>query len=46
MGHYGSKELAQSFRTVRKNTIEAAGYIPEDKYDFCPAAWRASTSRR
>ena len=36
MGHYGSKELAQSFRTVRKNTIEAAGYIPEDKYDFRP----------
>ena len=37
MAHYGSKELAQSFRTVRKNTIEAARDIPEDKYDFCPA---------
>ncbi len=36
MAHYGSKELAQSFRTVRKNTLEAAQDIPEDKYDFCP----------
>ena len=34
MTHYGSKELAQSFRTVRKNTLEAARDIPEDKYDF------------
>ena len=34
MVHYGSKELAQSFRTVRKNTLEAARDIPEDKYDF------------
>lgn len=37
MTYYGSKELAQSFRTVRKNTLEAARDIPEDKYDFCPA---------
>jgi uncharacterized damage-inducible protein DinB len=36
MAHYGSKELAQSFRTVRKNTLEAARDIPEDKYDFRP----------
>ena len=36
MDHYGSKELAQSFRTVRKNTLEAARDIPEDKYDFRP----------
>ncbi len=36
MAYYGSKELAQSFRTVRKNTLEAARDIPEDKYDFCP----------
>ena len=34
MAHYGSKELAQSFRTVRKNTLEAARDIPQDKYDF------------
>lgn len=37
MTYYGSKELAQSFRTVRKNTLEAARDIPEDKYGFCPA---------
>ena len=37
MTHYGAAELAQSFRTVRKNTIEAAREIPEDQYDFCPA---------
>ena len=36
MAHYGSKELAQSFRTVRKNTIEAARDVPEDKYDLRP----------
>ena len=36
MAPYGSKELAQSFRTVRKNTLEAARDIPEDKYDFHP----------
>ena len=36
MAHYGSKELAQSFRTVRKNTLEAARDIPQDKYGFRP----------
>ncbi len=30
---YGGKELAQSFRTVRKNTIQVAEDIPEDKYN-------------
>lgn len=34
---YGSTELAQSFRTVRKNTLDTAHDIPEDQYDFCPA---------
>ena len=34
---YGSKELAESFRTVRKNTLAAAADIPADKYDFRPA---------
>jgi uncharacterized damage-inducible protein DinB len=34
MNYYGSKELANSFRTVRKNTIRIAEDIPEDKYDF------------
>jgi uncharacterized damage-inducible protein DinB len=31
---YGSKEFAQSFRTVRKNTLVIAEEIPEDKYSF------------
>jgi uncharacterized damage-inducible protein DinB len=34
MKYYGAKELAESFRTVRKNTIQAAEEIPEDKYGF------------
>ena len=37
MTYYGGKELAQAFRTVRKNTIQIATDIPEDKYDFKPA---------
>jgi uncharacterized damage-inducible protein DinB len=37
MNYYGTKELAESFRTVRKNTIQAAEEIPEDKYGFRPA---------
>jgi uncharacterized damage-inducible protein DinB len=31
---YGSKELARSFRTVRKNTIAVAEDIPEQHYGF------------
>lgn len=34
MTYYGAKEMAESFRTVRKNTIQVAEDIPEDKYDF------------
>jgi uncharacterized damage-inducible protein DinB len=34
MNYYGAKELAESFRTVRKNTIQIAQDIPEDKYGF------------
>jgi len=34
MTYYGSKELAESWRTVRKNTIQVAEDIPEDKYSF------------
>ena len=34
MIYYGSKELAQSFRTVRKNTIAVAEDIPEERYGF------------
>lgn len=34
MNYYGGKELAASFRTVRKNTLAVAQDIPEDKYSF------------
>jgi len=37
MKYYGAKELAESFRTVRKNTLAVAADIPEDKYGFRPA---------
>jgi uncharacterized damage-inducible protein DinB len=37
MGMYGAAELANGFRTVRKNTIQIAEDIPEAKYDFVPA---------
>jgi uncharacterized damage-inducible protein DinB len=36
MNFYGGKELAQSFRTVRNNTLVIAEEIPEDKYSFRP----------
>lgn len=34
MNYYGAKELAESFRTVRKNTLIIANEIPEDKYGY------------
>lgn len=34
MNYYGGKQLADSFRTVRKNTLQVAQDIPEDKYNF------------
>ena len=34
MTYYGSKELAESFQTVRKNTITIAEEIPENQYNF------------
>lgn len=34
MSTYGAAELAESFRTVRKNTIQVAEDIPEDQYGF------------
>lgn len=37
MFSYGGKELADAFRTVRKNTIQVAEDIPESKYDFVAA---------
>ena len=38
MTYYGARELAESFRTVRKNTILVAEDIPDDKYGFKVAA--------
>ncbi|HEX4076346.1 MAG TPA: DinB family protein [Candidatus Acidoferrales bacterium] len=34
MNYYGGKEMAAAFRTVRKNTIQIAEDIPEQKYSF------------
>jgi uncharacterized damage-inducible protein DinB len=34
MTYYGAKDLADSFRTVRKNTIQVATDIPEAQYAF------------
>jgi len=34
MNYYGPRELAESFRTVRRNTIRIAEDIPEEKYGF------------
>ncbi len=34
MTYYSAKEMADSFRTVRRNTIQVAEDIPEDKYEF------------
>ena len=38
MNYYGASELANAFRTVRNNTLEAAREIPADAYDFTPVA--------
>ena len=45
MNYYGAKELAGSFRTVRKNTIQTAEDIPEDQYGFIPAEGTRSIAR-
>lgn len=34
MTYYGAKDLANSFRTVRKNTLAIAEEIPDDQYAF------------
>jgi uncharacterized damage-inducible protein DinB len=34
MNYYAAKELAESFRTVRKNTIISAQDVPEEKFAF------------
>jgi len=45
MSIYGGKELAEAFRTVRKNTIQIAEDIPEDKYSFVAAPEVRSVAR-
>ena len=45
MNYYGAKELAESFRTVRKNTIQTAEDIPEEQYGFTPAEGTRSIAR-
>ena len=37
MNYYGAKQLGESFRTVRKNTLAIAHDIPEENYGFRPA---------
>lgn len=34
MNYYGAKELAESWRTVRRNTIQVAEDVPEEKYAY------------
>jgi uncharacterized damage-inducible protein DinB len=34
MNYYGAKEMAEAFRTVRKNTLVIAGEIGEEHYGF------------
>ena len=55
MTYYGAKEIAESFRTVRKNTIQVAEDIPEEKYSLSRRArhderrarcWRTSPPLR
>ena len=45
MAQYGAKELANSFRTVRGNTLQIAREIPEDSYDFVAAPGVRSVSQ-
>jgi len=42
---YGGKELANAFRTVRKNTIQVAEDIPENKYEYVAAPEVRSVKR-
>ena len=45
MNYYGAKQLADSFRTVRKNTIQIAEDIPESQYEFTPAKGSRSVAQ-
>jgi uncharacterized damage-inducible protein DinB len=44
LNYYGAKDLASSFRTVRKNTLTIAQDIPEEKYSFRAAPETRSVS--
>ncbi len=44
MTDYGAKELANAYRTVRRNTVQIANDIPESSYDFVPAPGTRSPS--
>jgi uncharacterized damage-inducible protein DinB len=45
MAEYGAKDIANAFRTVRKNTVQIAEEIPEDRYDFVAAPGVRSVSQ-
>jgi uncharacterized damage-inducible protein DinB len=45
MNSYGGRNLAESFRTVRRNTLKIAEEIPEDKYGFKPTAETRSVAQ-
>jgi uncharacterized damage-inducible protein DinB len=45
MNIYGARQLAESFRTVRKNTIQVAEDIPESQYGFTPAEGTRTVAR-
>jgi len=45
MASYGGKELADAFRTVRKNTIQVAEDIPDSSYGFVAAPEVRSVGR-
>jgi uncharacterized damage-inducible protein DinB len=45
MTYYGGKQLADSFRTVRKNTILVAEDIPQEKFDFAAAPGTRSVEK-
>jgi uncharacterized damage-inducible protein DinB len=45
MSTYGAQQLASSFRTVRRNTIQVAQDIPEDKYAHVAAEGARTVGR-
>src|SRR6187401_2113535 len=45
MSDYGAQQLASSIRTVRKNMIQVAQDIPEDKYTHVPAEGTRTVGR-